>query len=35
MLIENQLLKEMNEDNQEKFRQIETKREEVIVKLQE
>lgn len=33
MLIENQLLKELVEENQNKFRLIETKREEVILKM--
>jgi hypothetical protein len=35
MLVENQLLKELVEENQNKFRLIETKREEVINKLQQ
>lgn len=33
MLVENQLLKELVEENQNKFRLIETKREEVMKKL--
>ena len=33
MIVENQLLKELVEENQDKFRQIELKREEIIQKL--